>query len=403
MKYKLLVSLTLLLFVSCEKFNGGNGGSEVGNGGDPEYVTAEHGLRYAYGVLERLDPGQVPGFLKRQYSAKDLKWFSDHREELVTALKKAELQWVDKLPDFCKDHTVACARAGEMNIYVLRSQAARFNTHRDAAGHMIHEAVHLIGEPNETIASRVAVLAMATWNNMGHPEAPHWIGMADSPLTQEDVNQDPYLLRWQYVDWNEDRLFVWDERFFQSYDPVQDSWKIRPVQENPLDWKRSKGTFAINSHYPAWLRSGGAIFVACRFNYRALTDAQASGVFLDKEKAAWRSITSEGAPSDRMYVGITKTADRLIVWGGQSCSNTPVALDTGGFYDPTQDKWESVEVAASTPSPRYGHGLLWTGDRLAIWGGVSVFQRAGELGVSEMVNDGAFYDPISKTWEPIPV
>ncbi|MCB0405886.1 MAG: hypothetical protein KDD51_13975 [Bdellovibrionales bacterium] len=401
MKRELVLFLSLVLLVSCEKPIGGNGGSEVGNGGDPEFVTAEHGLRYAYGILERIDPNQVPAFLKSQYSSTELQWFTDHRADLVKVLKEARLHWVDELPPFCEDHTVACARAGDPRIYVLKKEAPRFKNHREAAGNMIHEGVHLIGEANETLANRVAVFSLATWNNMGHPEAPHWIGMTDSPLTQEDVNKDPYLLRWQYVDWSQDRLYVWDERFFQSYNPVNDSWEMKPVAENPFDWKRSKGTFAIQSHYPMWLEAGGIVYVACRFNYGALTEANASGVFLDKQRAAWRAMTDVDAPSDRMYVGFTKTENRAVIWGGQSCSNTPNALNTGGFYDPKQDTWETIEVDPSTPTPRYGHGLLWSKDRLAVWGGVSVYQRPGELGVAQLVNDGAFYDPKSKTWEPI--
>ncbi|MEZ4749906.1 MAG: hypothetical protein R3B54_04565 [Bdellovibrionota bacterium] len=403
MKRLVLMATLLMFFIACERFNGGNGGSEVGNGGDPEYITVEHGLRYAYGLLERVDPTKVPPYLVKQYSTSDLNWFALHRADLVKALKNAELHWVEDLPSFCKDHTVACARVNDPRIYVVKRETSRFGNHRDAAGHMIHEAVHLIGESSEDKANRTAVLALAAWKNMGHPEAPHWVGMADSPLTDEDIYRDPHLLRWQYVDWNDDRLYVWDERYFQAYDPIRDAWDIKTVQKNAFDWKRSKGNFATETHYPKWLRAGGIVYVACRFRYPALKQANAAGVFLDRDQASWRAVTSEEAPSDRMRIGLTKTATQLIVWGGQSCSNTPIALNTGAFYHPVEDKWETIEVRDATPTPRYGHGLLWTGDQLVVWGGVSVYQNPGELGVAELVNDGAFYDPAEKTWKPIEV
>ena len=45
------------------------------------------------------------------------------------------------------------------------------------------------------------------------------------------------------------------------------------------------------------------------------------------------------------------------------------------------------------PAGRFGHSLIWTGDRLIVWGGA--------VGFGGDVNTGALYDPRTDTWTAI--
>lgn len=76
----------------------------------------------------------------------------------------------------------------------------------------------------------------------------------------------------------------------------------------------------------------------------------------------------------------------MIVWGGVSESG-------GAAYDLENDSWAPLNNN-NEPAASLGHGSIWTGSRMAIWGG-SEEQDAGSQG------SGALYDPVAKTWETI--
>lgn len=82
---------------------------------------------------------------------------------------------------------------------------------------------------------------------------------------------------------------------------------------------------------------------------------------------------------------------RIAIWGGVKDG---VYLNTGAFYDPVNDLWESISTVGA-PSPRIGHALVWNGTELVVWGGFTYNGSYAYLG------DGAKYNSITKTWTPL--
>ena len=81
----------------------------------------------------------------------------------------------------------------------------------------------------------------------------------------------------------------------------------------------------------------------------------------------------------------------MLVWGGATADYPTTYLNTGGRYDPAHDAWSPISMTGS-PSPRYGHSILWDGHEAIIWGG------AGDT--SSGLDTGGRYDPIPDAWSP---
>ena len=106
----------------------------------------------------------------------------------------------------------------------------------------------------------------------------------------------------------------------------------------------------------------------------------------------WRSVALEGAPSPRYHHTAVWTGTEMIVWGGQ--------VDTahhpdGARYSPDTDTWRPM-AAAGAPAGSTGHTAVWTGSEMIIWGGA-----ADRDWRDAPQNTGARYDPISDSWSPM--
>ena len=67
------------------------------------------------------------------------------------------------------------------------------------------------------------------------------------------------------------------------------------------------------------------------------------------------------------------TGAEVVFWGGAGIDRpgpfpNPVPAPGGGRYRPDADRWLTLEDLGA-PSPRFGHGAVWTGDELVVWGG----------------------------------
>jgi N-acetylneuraminic acid mutarotase len=81
----------------------------------------------------------------------------------------------------------------------------------------------------------------------------------------------------------------------------------------------------------------------------------------------------------------------MIVWGG---SRFGVTFQTGGRYNPASDTWTPTPVDAATPSAREGHGAVWTGSEMIVWGG----SRRLDSTSKTYFNTGGRFDPIANQW-----
>jgi len=108
----------------------------------------------------------------------------------------------------------------------------------------------------------------------------------------------------------------------------------------------------------------------------------------DPASGTWKSmsvspLSARSAPKNAVW---STTTNEMIIWGG---SDGTIRAD-GAAYDPKTDTW--AMLPASPLGARSGHSMLWTGSVVLIWGGGS------SGGVSNPWNDGATYDPKTKTW-----
>lgn len=118
------------------------------------------------------------------------------------------------------------------------------------------------------------------------------------------------------------------------------------------------------------------------------------GASWDGTRARWLPVAAKDAPSPRGGAGAAWTGSALLVWGGEDTAGRRV-LGDGARYFPTEDRWEPLP-AAGAPSPRRYHAVVWTGDRLLVWGG------SGGVIPDRALGDGAAFDPSTGTWTPLP-
>jgi N-acetylneuraminic acid mutarotase len=102
---------------------------------------------------------------------------------------------------------------------------------------------------------------------------------------------------------------------------------------------------------------------------------------------SWTPTSVNYAPSGRGLHTVVWTGNKMIIWGG---SGNPGYLNSGGVYDPLTNTWVVID-SINAPSARYFHTAVWTGSRMLIWGGRGPgVQRTGKS-----------YDPSMNSWSPI--
>lgn len=87
---------------------------------------------------------------------------------------------------------------------------------------------------------------------------------------------------------------------------------------------------------------------------------------------------------------VVQAGSKIAFWGGIR----DLYLNTGAFYDPVTDEWDVI-LKTGAPSPRTNFAIIWTGTELVIWGGSTI------TGSYNYFNNGARYNPATKTWTPL--
>ena len=114
------------------------------------------------------------------------------------------------------------------------------------------------------------------------------------------------------------------------------------------------------------------------------------GALYDPVADQWSTVTVANPLAARVNATAVWAGDRVIIWGG---TGTNGALDDGGellFSGGTPSQWIATSLTG-VPISRTGHSAVWTGQQMIIWGGNS----GGPVG------DGALFNPLSNTWQPI--
>ena len=109
------------------------------------------------------------------------------------------------------------------------------------------------------------------------------------------------------------------------------------------------------------------------------------GARYDPARDAWTPMSTSGAPSPRSFANAVWTGTEMIVWSGYPWSNT------GGRYNPATNTWVSLPPAFTA---RVGSASAWTGSKFFVWGG---------YGSPGYLDTGGLYDPAQNLWAPTPV
>ena len=176
-----------------------------------------------------------------------------------------------------------------------------------------------------------------------------------------------------------------------------DSW-TRELPEGPQA-KTGQSAIWTGSELIVWGgavpgRQSNGLWTNAGFSYNPITDI-------------WTQIRlDESTPAPRAFHTAVWTGAKMIVWGGEAWDEetTPpyfVSLNTGGVYDPVEDRWVATPVSGA-PSARSDHSAVWTGTEMIIWGGM-LASTGGEDPPPNIphytpLNDGSRFDPSFSGW-----
>jgi N-acetylneuraminic acid mutarotase len=112
-------------------------------------------------------------------------------------------------------------------------------------------------------------------------------------------------------------------------------------------------------------------------------------VFMTVPPPAWITAATANTPSARFGHTAIWSGQELIVWGGDLGQGGPAS--SGASYQPGSDQWHLLSPL-NAPSARSRHTAVWTGTEMVIWGG------AGAAGYPAA---GGRFDPASLNWTAV--
>jgi len=140
-------------------------------------------------------------------------------------------------------------------------------------------------------------------------------------------------------------------------------------------------------------------------------DGTNEGATYDVPAAAWRAITTQGAPSKRVAPAAW-TGSQLVVWGGHSgdgqcatnytdVSSNCTVFGDGAVYDPAHDSWTKINDSGA-PTARFDHFVAWTRKHVLVWGGGTQgsMDRTLFTPPKQWLSGGASYDLATNSWKP---
>ncbi|MFZ5983648.1 MAG: Kelch repeat-containing protein [Acidobacteriota bacterium] len=227
----------------------------------------------------------------------------------------------------------------------------------------------------------------ATWSGGRYdPALDRWRRTSEGPGTPE--------ARYGHcAAWTGEEMIVWGGQnawgvFLDSggmYDPVANRWRALPTG-GACPTPRANAT-------ATWTGSETIIWGGRITNVQGDDTLLADGAKLSSDAATWEAIPqSQGSPSGRYGHSALWTGDSLLIWGGQE--NVPVnAPGTGGRFFPSRNEWTSTSTSGACPISRSFCQAIWTGTRMLAQGG-TMYNYTPSF--------GALYDPDGDVWEPLP-
>lgn len=153
--------------------------------------------------------------------------------------------------------------------------------------------------------------------------------------------------------WTGKEMVVFNNSYIVGiYNPENDEWKTIPI--TPEDEKQRgeyrplaswNYTLVCTEEYYIW--DGYQVIIWGYEGPNKYGDYLTIGWLCDTKRNKWVAITKQSAPSPRRYQTAVWTGRQMIVWGGcfatiseigPGAREMPTPLNTGGIYDPSQDK-----------------------------------------------------------------
>ncbi len=192
--------------------------------------------------------------------------------------------------------------------------------------------------------------------------------------------------------WTGSKMIVWggyyvaSNGFYNSlktggiYDPVTGNWQGTSTINAPL---------ARHDHVAIWTGSKMIVWGGVYEDSLPGWNYLKSGGIYDPVTDSWQQTSETNAPSSRVLASAIWTGDRMAVWGGYV---PPGTLNTGGLYDPNTDSWTGSSIL-NAPASRENHTVIWTGLKMIIWGGENEYPN--------YYNTGGIFDPIQNNWASV--
>ena len=146
------------------------------------------------------------------------------------------------------------------------------------------------------------------------------------------------------------------------YDPATHSWSAIPSSPVPFD-------------FPVMVSTG-----------RSLIVGPGPWLAYDVQQGTWRTLPTEGAPSQRASAGMVNTPLGVMVFGGVTANGD--RLDDAYLLTENPDTWTRLSTEGG-PSPRKPAVMAWTGQEVLMWG----CQRG--------CRDGFHFNLQTQTWRPM--
>jgi hypothetical protein len=128
------------------------------------------------------------------------------------------------------------------------------------------------------------------------------------------------------------------------------------------------------------------------------TSVRGDGALFDG--TSWSATSTTGDPSARRYLPMVWTGSRFLVWGGENATNMfdlgngvpSNVLQDGARFDPIGNAWSAI-ANGGRPAARSRHLAVWTGTQMVVWGGWD--QNQNRLAT------GGRYTPSSDSWQGV--
>lgn len=219
-------------------------------------------------------------------------------------------------------------------------------------------------------------------------------GAAYDPVTNtwEALPPAPITPRWKHsMVWTGAEVVIWGGQNYTNgylrdgarYDPKTKIWTKFPDPPAGLDGRFDHVSVYSGKEMLVWGGYSGISPYARNDGARYLPGGSWSAFSTPMD-----DVFATGTSSKRFAVQAWFGGGKLWLWTGAAGTSTSSYAAAGGaWYDPSTDKWGTMDVTGAPTTPRTRASVVWTGKEAILWGGSNYSTG------STFYNDGVVYRP----------